>query len=58
MSSCLIITVGNFTIRLVDGSGPSNGRLEVQYKGIWGTVCDDYFNNFAAKVVCRQLGYK
>jgi len=32
------------------------GRLEVNHDGIWGTVCDDNFNDAAAKVACFQLG--
>lgn len=42
-------------IRLVGGD-TSSGREEVLYHGQWGTVCDDHFNNNAAKVVCRMLG--
>jgi len=35
------------------------GRLEVyNYRnGIWGTVCNDRFNDTAAKVVCNSLGF-
>lgn len=47
----------NGDTRLVNGSAPSNGRLEVCWNGQWGTVCDDQFNNLAAQVVCNQLNY-
>eukprot|EP00798_Chlamydomonas_sp_ICE-L_P030945 gene30945-36001_t len=43
-------------LRLVDGSSNLKGRLEVLIDGQWGTVCDDNFNNNAARVVCWQLG--
>ena len=43
-------------IRLVNGSSPSNGRLEVCAFGRWGTVCDDRFDVVEAMVVCQQLG--
>ncbi|XP_069680100.1 uncharacterized protein teq isoform X2 [Periplaneta americana] len=44
-------------LRLVGGSNKMEGRVEVRYHGIWGTVCDDDFAVPAAKVICRSLGF-
>lgn len=45
-------------VRLVDGNGVNSGRVEVLHNSIWGTICDDYWNDKAATVVCKSLGYK
>ena len=44
-------------LRLVGGSAPSEGRLEILHENEWGTVCDDSFDARDADVACRQLGY-
>lgn len=44
-------------MRLVDGEGPNEGRLEVCFINHWGTVCDDTFGPREAQVVCSVLGY-
>ena len=44
-------------VRLMNGSELA-GRLEVCFKGLWGTVCgDQHWNHLHASVICKQLGF-
>jgi len=44
-------------VRLLGGSVPNEGRVEICFNETWGTVCDDFWSMNDAKVVCRQLGF-
>ena len=45
-------------IRLVGGEHPWEGRVEVEFNGMWGTVCDDDWDLTDGHVVCHMLGYR
>ena len=44
-------------LRLAGGHVENEGRVEICMNNEWGTVCDDFWGNSDAMVVCRQLGY-
>jgi len=43
-------------LKLVGDDGGFQGRLEIKRDGVWGTICDDDFNDAAARVACFELG--
>lgn len=44
-------------IRLIGGSTVLEGRVELCKNNAWGTLCDDGWDHFSARIVCRQLGF-
>ena len=53
------VIIGISEVRLVDGSGPYEGRVEIKVDNgyEWGTICDDDFGLIQANAICRYLGY-
>ena len=51
------VLVGNTAVRLVDGSSYNEGRVEILYNGVWGTICSDGWNLNNAIVTCRSMGF-
>ena len=49
--------LSGYPLRLVGGASLYEGRVEILYKGVWGTVCHDEWNLINSHVVCRQIGF-
>lgn len=47
----------NFDVELLNGASSYNGVVKVFNNSKWYGVCNKHFNQGAAQVICRQLGY-
>ena len=52
---CTATTCTQGAIRLQGGTA-TQGRVEICNNNVWGTVCEDNWDNTDARVACQQLG--
>ena len=59
MCNFIVNVTSQLEFRLVNEENENEmlGRIEIEYYGTWGTICDHHFNIFSANVACRRLGY-
>ncbi|XP_053387315.1 deleted in malignant brain tumors 1 protein-like [Mercenaria mercenaria] len=55
---CYGPTLNITAARLVNGTGPYDGRAEINVNGTWGTICDENFNIQAADLFCDLMGLR
>ena len=53
-------TVEPSSVRLVEGPRGSlnEGFVDILHNGVYGTICNDNFDDLDAKVICGMLGFK
>ena len=60
VDDCLLILLvcsTDWEMRLVNGGNSLEGRLEVCLNGVWGTICDQSWDDTDAGVACSQMGH-
>ena len=59
LTCCLnfLVCSTDWELRLVNGGSSLEGRIEVCLNGVWGTICDNSWDDTDAGVVCSQMGY-
>lgn len=45
------------TVRLRDGEGANEGRVEILKSGVWVSLCRPLVSGNVAEAICGQLGF-
>ncbi|GAB1608450.1 in malignant brain tumors 1 neurotrypsin-like, partial [Argonauta hians] len=57
LAAILALSLADYPADIRIAGGGSSGRVEVFYNNVWGTICSDSWDDSAAGVICRGLGY-
>jgi hypothetical protein len=63
---CVKIPLLNYTgyplnisgLRLANGVGFHDGRIEILVNGVWGTICGNTFSTNEADAICKMLEFR
>jgi hypothetical protein len=55
--SPIVIDESHMFVRLVGTGAHNEGTVQVYVNGVWGTICDDHWENVDAGVICHMLGF-
>lgn len=51
-------TCNENAVRLANGTFEQEGRVEICLNGVWGTICDYYWEPTDGYVLCKQIGFQ
>nr|XP_054764696.1 neurotrypsin-like [Lytechinus pictus] len=52
-----ILQLNNISLRLTNGTGPHEGRVEISYLDRWNGLCGKKADRTRSDVLCRSVGY-
>ncbi|XP_041474821.1 neurotrypsin-like [Lytechinus variegatus] len=55
--ACDTFQLNNMSLRLTNGTGPHEGRVEVSYLDRWNGLCGRKVDRTRSDVLCRSVGY-
>lgn len=57
MFTGFLVACNTNDVRLVGSADQYEGRVEICFNEVWGTICDGLWSDVDASVACRQLGF-